>query len=59
VDSAQLSHALAIQIGSSGALAIAWEHPMAFASSAFMGFTVNVLAYVTIKLASSLTLKAR
>lgn len=41
----------------SGGLSIAREHWPLFVSAACMGFVINLLAFATIKLASSLTLK--
>lgn len=45
------------QILSTGALSIVVSNPLQFGSAAVMGFMVNTLAYTSIKLASSLTLK--
>jgi len=44
-------------IRAAGAGAIARQHWRLFASAACMGFVINLLAFATIKLASSLTLK--
>lgn len=45
------------QISETGALSIAREHWLLFVAAACMGFMINLLAFATIKLASSLTLK--
>ncbi len=50
-------HCQCVQIAETNAIEIMYSHPIKFAAAAAMGFMVNTLAYTSIKLASSLTLK--